>query len=202
MRIQDGYRLYFDGDSITDAGRDRNDYRSLSGYVRLVQDRLDAAGIRAECFNRGIAGNPSRYAGDEKAVAEIKPDVYSILIGINDAAQKYTANNPTDNATFEAQFRRILHTAARYARELIVIEPALFPSVPAKLNFYEDLDPKIHIMRKVAAEFRAAYIPLDGIFAALWIKNGPLLYSEDGVHPTEEGYRVIADAICEVFDGV
>ena len=57
MKLKSGMKILFDGDSITDAGRDREDRYSLSGYNRYISGSLAALGI--ECFNRGVSGNRS-----------------------------------------------------------------------------------------------------------------------------------------------
>ena len=53
------------------------------------------------------------------------------------------------------------------------------------------MDPKIHVIRKLAREYADVYLPLDGLFAAAYIGDDPLSFAADGVHPTEKGARFI-----------
>ena len=69
-----------------------------------------------------------------------------------------------------------------------------------------DLDPKIQIVRKLAREYADAYLPIDGLLAAAYLGTEPTVYAADGVHPTEEGARFIADyyleAVCDLIDDI
>lgn len=81
-------RILFQGDSITDAGRSReNDEWKGRGYATLVSAKLGFdEPNQYEFFNRGIGGNRSvdLLARIKSDVINLKPDVMSILIGVND----------------------------------------------------------------------------------------------------------------------
>jgi lysophospholipase L1-like esterase len=89
-----GSIVLFQGDSITDCGRDRsiqaaNDARALgTGYPLLLAGALRERNLDRDLqvFNRGVSGNTvddlhARWAAD---AINIKPGVLSILIGVND----------------------------------------------------------------------------------------------------------------------
>src|SRR6187549_3063833 len=86
--------VLFQGDSITDAGRDRlnpdaNDPGALGdGYAFLAACRLLAASPQESTlvYNRGISGNqvPDLQARWQRDCVELGPELVSILIGIND----------------------------------------------------------------------------------------------------------------------
>ena len=93
-RLLNQTTILFQGDSITDAGRDRsryyaNDARGMGGgYVRLIATQLLAQHPADEirCYNRGISGNKvhqlaARWQDD---CLQLRPQVLSILIGVND----------------------------------------------------------------------------------------------------------------------
>jgi lysophospholipase L1-like esterase len=183
--------ILFDGDSITDCGRDRTDKHSLSGYNALIAEQL---GMSASCYNRGISGATSGYLLSvlEENLKEIKPTVYSTLIGVNDTWRRYDSNIVTTAAQFEANIAAIFKLVSAYTSRVVVLEPFLIPTNKDLLVFYDDLTPKIQVLRKYAAAYHAEYVPLDGIFAELSIQNTPALYSADGVHPTPAGNAVIA----------
>ena len=82
--------ILFQGDSITDAGRNREDGHTGSlgfGYPQLVSGYLgfDNPG-EYKFYNRGISGDraASLYARVYRDTLNLKPDYMSILVGIND----------------------------------------------------------------------------------------------------------------------
>jgi lysophospholipase L1-like esterase len=192
--------VLFQGDSITDCGRSRTDGSGLGeGYpakiAGLWRNLFPASTL--EFLNRGISGNRAvnlleRYDADFKA---LKPDLVSILIGINDTWRRYDSNDPTSTEKYEANYRRLLENLKRDLPSalIVIIEPFLLNSDPAKAVWREDLDPKIQAARRLAREFADVFIPLDGIFtryAVEGIKEADM--SADGVHPTPLGHGIIA----------
>ena len=94
---------------------------------------------------------------------------------------------------FEKGYRDILtRTANETNARLILCEPFVLPVPEDRKAWREDLDPKIHVVRQLAREFNAIYIPLDGIFAAASAKREPAFWAADGVHPTSAGHALIA----------
>ena len=90
----------------------------------------------------------------------------SILIGINDSWRRYDSDDPTPKENFEADYRYILRqTRDQLHTKLILCEPFVLPVSEDRAAWREDLDPKISVVRKLAAEFNAIFLPLDGIFA-------------------------------------
>ena len=81
-------RILFQGDSITDADRNRTDHTRLGrGYPLLVEASLSLSEPNQHVFmNRGISGNRivDVYARIKCDIINLKPDVMSILIGVND----------------------------------------------------------------------------------------------------------------------
>ncbi|MGF6824389.1 acyl-CoA thioesterase-1 [Microbacterium sp. ZKA21] len=187
--------ILFFGDSITDAGR-RNDPEQLGdGYVRLIAARLADARPDLRVVNRGIGGDRT---GDLIARLDVdcideNPDVVSILIGINDVWRRYDDDDATSAEQFEANLRTIL-TAIRERTDaaIVILEPFLLP-VTDKLRFREDLDPKIEIERRLADEFGATFVPLDAVLAAAAQTDGPESIAGDGIHPTADGHRIVAE---------
>ena len=202
-------KILFQGDSITDAGRDRSDPHELGqGYPKYAAENIREAfpDLDLEFVNLGVSGDQTRdlVARLEKDFIEVDPDVVSILIGINDVWHRAETKEWLSNEQFEANYRTVLEALkTRTHAKILMIEPFLIP-VPDKEFFREDLDPKIQIVRKLAREYADSYLPMDGLFAAGYIGTEPTVYAADGVHPTEEGSRFIGDyyleAICDLLD--
>ena len=97
-------KILFQGDSITDAGRSReNDVEIGVGYPLLVKASLgfESHG-KYEFFNRGISGNRivDVYARIKSDIINIKPDVMSLLIGVNDVWHEFAVENGVDAEKF------------------------------------------------------------------------------------------------------
>ena len=109
----------FQGDSITDSGRNKEDNgfntsRALgSGYPLLAGAALleKYAGLDLKIYNKGISGNKVYQLAErwDKDCLDIKPDILSILIGVNDIWHKL---NGTYNGTVDI-YRKDLYRSSR-----------------------------------------------------------------------------------------
>lgn len=193
--------VLFFGDSITDAGR-RNDPDELGdGYVRAIAEELGTTAPAITVVNRGIGGDRTGdlIARLEEDVIALEPDVVSILIGINDVWRRYDADEETSAEQFEANLRTILTAIRdRTGARLLIVEPFLLP-VADKLHYREDLDPKIAVERRLAEEFGATFVELDAPLIALGQESTPETVAPDGVHPSADGHRFIANAWLSAF---
>ncbi len=198
--LEAGQTVLFQGDSITDAGRSRENNAELGrGYPNLVAAWFGMLypERRVRFLNRGISGNRAKdlQARWQADCIDLKPDWVSILIGINDTWRRYDRNDPTSAADYAAAYREILRRARDEARaRLIVLEPFVLPHPEDRKAWREDLDPKISVARELAREFNAIYIPLDGLFAAAAARREPAFWAADGVHPSQVGHAFIAHA--------
>lgn len=191
-------RILFQGDSITDAARNRENIHDLgNGYpkyaAQLIKDSFSDKEF--EFINLGISGNQTKDLVQrlQTDFIDIQPDIVSILIGINDVWHNSEGKKWLSNQRFEDNYRTVLSAIKEKTNaKIIILEPFLIP-VEDKLFFREDLDPKIQIIRKLAYEFADIYVPTDGLFAAVHLGNKPTDFANDGVHPTEKGAKLIAN---------
>jgi lysophospholipase L1-like esterase len=131
----------------------------------------------------------------DKDILFVKPDIISILIGVNDTWRRYDSNDPTSAKAFEKDYKALLDKIKKDLPKckIMLMEPFVLPSMPDRTKWREDLDPKIQVVRGLAKDYAKAYLPLDGIFAQAGIDQYD--YREmaaDGVHPTVIGHRIIA----------
>jgi acyl-CoA thioesterase I len=182
--------IVFAGDSVTDCGR-RDDRRGLgNGYVRDLFDSLGPK--RPRIVNAGISGNraadlEARWQTD---VLAHRPDVVSVLIGINDTWRRYDKNDPTSTESFERSYRALLEPVQA---KLILVEPFLLAVKDEQHTWREDLDPKIEVVRRLASEYGAVLVPADVEFNRQAEVVGATSLADDGVHPTAAGHRLLAD---------
>ena len=198
--IRDGALVLFQGDSITDAGRDRYDSSHLgSGYAMMASAWFSALYPEKSVrfLNRSIGGNRVRDLQDrwQKDCLELRPDWVSIMIGINDTWRRYDRNDPTSAQDYEAAYRAILEqTRERLNARVILCEPFVLPVPQDREVWREDLDPKLAVVRRLAREFGAILVPQDGIFAQAAAQREPAFWAGDGVHPTSAGHALIAQS--------
>ncbi|GAA0357517.1 SGNH/GDSL hydrolase family protein [Alkalibacterium iburiense] len=209
MKLKKNNTLLFIGDSITDVGRNREDYGSLGhGFPLMIAAYLQAMypEKRLTFLNRGIGGDrlidlKNRWEDD---CLDLNPDIVTILIGINDTwrnphPEKKVSEEKLNE--FEADYRYLLKSLLqRTDAKVILMEPFVLPYPKDRIVWREDLDHRIQIVRKMAREYQTELIPLDGLLNAAGIKNGFSYYTgEDGVHPTDAGHGTIAKYWLESF---
>lgn len=200
-------KILFQGDSITDAGRDKRNYHDLGpGYPKYAAEGITAAHPEAEFefINFGISGNRTSQLFDRLYTDGIafQPDVISILIGINDVWHRYGSERiATTDAQLELNYRSILERIKRETNAKIVILAPYVLDCPDNAYLSEDLKTVLPIVRSLAKEFADVYIPLDELFAeAIKTQPAPLYYSADGVHPNENGRKFIGEAYAKAVD--
>ncbi|MDR0401007.1 MAG: GDSL-type esterase/lipase family protein, partial [Treponema sp.] len=134
--------VLFQGDSITDCDRSREDGNDLgNGYPAKIAGlwRNLYPGLGPRFLNRGISGNrvrdlTARYDADFRA---LKPDLVSILIGINDTWRRYDSGDPTSTEAYEKNYRILLENLKRDlpGAAIVIMEPFLLNSDPAKAQW-------------------------------------------------------------------
>ena len=201
LRIAAGATVLFQGDSITDADRARFYPDDLGrGYALMAAGwfgaRAPERGVRF--LNRGIGGDRAvdlLARWDDDCLA-LRPDLLSILVGINETWRAFDDDDPTPTDAFERVYRELLSRTreALPATRFILMEPFSLPVAPERAAWRADLDPKIQVVRRLAWEFDALLVPLDGLFAQACARREPSFWAEDGVHPTPAGHALIARA--------
>lgn len=202
-------KILFQGDSITDAGRDRRNYYELGqGYPKYAAEliRNTHPDTDFEFINLGISGNRTCQLFDRlytDAIA-LQPDVISILIGINDVWHRYSPEHiETTDAQLELNYREILNRIKSQTNAKIMILSPYVLDANDKDNMKEDLKTVLPIIRKLASEYADVYVPLDELFSESLTKQPvPMYYSPDGVHPNENGSKFIAEHYAKAIEKI
>jgi lysophospholipase L1-like esterase len=204
-RAPTGTVVLFQGDSITDCGRNRaalepNAAGALgTGYPLLVAAAALAAhpdrGLRF--FNRGISGNKvpdlqQRWAVDS---LELQPDVLSILIGVNDFWHKLDGRYAGTVQDYEDQYWALLEQTRRALPRvrLVILEPFVLRCGAVDDRWFPEFDARRAAAARVAARARATFVPLQAVFDERSRAIPPQYWAADGVHPTPAGHAVIAE---------
>jgi acyl-CoA thioesterase-1 len=200
MPISQGNVVLFIGDSITDAGRNKEKPEQLgTGYALMASSQFASLypELAVKFINRGINGNRVKdlLGRWQEDCIDLKPDWVSIYIGINDCWRRYDRNDPTSVEDFAAGYRELLERTVRELDAgLVLIEPFVLPVPEDRRAWREDLDPKIQVVRDLAQEYGARYVALDGLFAQACAEAPAAYWAPDGVHPTPAGHARIAQA--------
>jgi lysophospholipase L1-like esterase len=196
--IKERTRVLFQGDSITDSSRNRDDPQDLGkGFPMMAASWFSALHpeMKVEFLNRGISGDRTKdlvQRWDADCLA-LKPGWVSILIGINNMWRRYDSNDPTPLDRFEAEYHTILdRTRGELKAKLILCEPFLLPISEEHIRWREDLEPKINVVHRLADDYHAILIPLDRLFREACERREPAFWAPDGVHPSLAGHAYIA----------
>ncbi len=199
-------KILFQGDSITDAWRSREDYHDLGrGYPKYAANylRQKYPEVEFEFVDLGISGNKTEglVARLQSDFIDIQPDIVSILIGVNDTWHHSDDRSWVPNELFESRYRTVLDAMKKIGAKIMMMEPFLGP-VEDKLFFREGLNFKIDTVRKLALEYADAYLPTDGLLHSAFIGDDHITYMADGVHPTPKGADFIGKKYVEYISPI
>ena len=199
--------ILFQGDSITDAGRDKqdnswNNSRTLgSGYPMLAGATLleKYASLGLKVYNKGISGNKVYQLAErwDEDCLNIKPDILSILIGVNDIWHKL---NGQYNGTVEIYRNDYIALLERTKKalpnvRLVICEPFAVPGVKAvDDSWYPEFYGYQRAAREIADQFDATFIPYQEVFEKAQAAAPGVYWTGDGVHPTLAGAQLMAQA--------
>lgn len=208
-------RILFQGDSITDFGRDRNDFYHMGrGYAMLVKAALGTDKPNEyEFVNRGISGNRvvDLYARIKADFINLNPDYASIYIGVNDAWHEISSHNGVDTEKFEKIYTMLIDEvkAACPDIKLMVIAPFVLEGtatcnteeIPDRLErFRVDVAEKAAVCKKIAQKYNLPLIDLQPVFDEACKKAPADYWAYDGVHPTPCGHEIIKRLWLEAFE--
>ena len=208
-------KILFFGDSITDAGRNKEKHPSFSnsaygvGYVMQVAGRLfEKSPVDYEIVNRGISGHRivDLYARAKIDCWNHQPDLISILIGINDIWHEVEVQNGVEPERFERIYRMLIEdTQARLPdTKLLLCAPFVLKgsATEAAWEQFSECSVYAEIVEKLAKEYGLYFLPLQEAFDAAADKYGAATFLFDGVHPTVQGATLIANEWMRTFEKI
>ena len=197
-------RILFQGDSITDAGRNRRLSHGLKGYTKKTAQKLflKEGFLKYDFYNRGVSGDRTwellkRYQAD---FVDMKPDVVTIMIGINDVWRKYDSNDPTTPEQYEENLVKLLTNIKKdTGAKIIVLSPYLTPD-PNNGKHDEmrgDVDIFIDKAEMVAKKYADAFVNTDIPMNKGVGEHSARAISGDGVHPAPKGQAILAGLLAD-----
>ena len=206
IRLDKGDVILFQGDSITDARRDRktqqvaNDASALGqGYAGMIAKGLlkDYAALDLHIYNRGISGNkvPDLERRWQKDALDLQPAVISILIGVNNIWHKLNGRYHGTPEDYRSGFAALLERTRQALpdTQLVICEPFVLRCGAVKDSWFPEFEERRAFAQVVADEAGALWAPFQETFDAE-VKAGskPSRWAGDGVHPTPEGHALMA----------
>jgi len=171
--------VLFLGDSLTAGYGLAED----EAFPALVQQRIDAAGLRYRVVNAGVSGDTS--AGGLRRIDWLLRQPIAVLVlelGGNDMLRGQDLDAVAENLRAIVDATRAAHPDAR----------VLVAGMRAPPNFGADYAGRFEaIYASLARETRAALIP----FLLEGVAGDAALTQADGIHPTAKGQRILADTV-------
>lgn len=208
MLLSKNQTILMIGDSVTDCNRrDENTAFLGNSYPHLVASELYLAypDMNIKVLNKGISGDTSKMLIDrwQEDVLDNKPDILTILIGINDVWRHYDCPDPSkrvSKADYIKNMRYMIESLIHTAKKIIVLSPFYLEndmSKPMKAQATEYID----ALRVLAKEYDVVFVDLQKEFEKLMKKYSAeqLSFKSDKIHPTMFGQYVIAKSILNVL---
>ena len=212
ISLQKNDVILFQGDSITDAGRDKNtttpNTPQMMGNGYVIQAAGDLLFKHAEknlsIYNKGVSGNKVPQLADrwETDCINLKPKVLSILIGVNDYWHTKTNNYQGTAKSYEDDYRALLQrTLAVFPDlKLIIGEPFAVNNIRAvDDSWYPEFDKYREVAQKLALEFNAVFIPYQQLINEAQKRAPGMYWTYDGVHVSLAGACLMANAWLEAI---
>lgn len=200
--------ILFQGDSITDAGREKKKPVPNSGlgrgYPSFVSKSLHESypELKLQVHNRGISGNkvPDLDRRWDRDCLQINPDYLSILIGVNDIWHMLNGRYQGTAETYRDGFDALLKRTRKALPEtrLIVCEPFVLMSgtvLQNKDKWFPEFTTRQKFAREVADGNKAVWVPFQEMFDQnVAAGTKPEALAKDGVHPTPHGHQLMAES--------
>lgn len=201
-------KVLFIGDSITDVKFNFRFMHKIKGrniYALQLKKRFKKYSKDIKVDIKGIASNRTYHLYDRLTAdcINLKPDVIIMLIGVNDAWENYGPENyPPLLRPMEPHMREIYRRirAELPDTQVLYLMPFLIDAVEEKLPFHKTLDEFREVLKGLAEENGALLLDLQQVFYDEQKNTDPKKLAIDGIHPTNLGHKVMADAVEKLIE--
>ena len=209
LTLKQGATILLQGDSITDAGRDKgneepNNVKALGrGYAQLIAYHLLAKypEKKLKIYNRGISGHkvPDLDARWDRDCIDLKPDILSIMIGVNDYwhtvafGSKYKGTVDSYETGLKALLKRT--TDALPDTQIVICEPFVVQAADksTRADWFPEFDHRRAKARAAAESIGVIYVEFQQMFdAAVAAGYDHKALAGDAIHPSTHGHALMA----------
>ena len=205
--IQDGERMLFIGDSITDCGRRDRAMPLGDGYVSMFTELATAKypERNIDWVNMGVGGNRTTHLKKrwQTDMIDHRPDRLSIKIGINDL-NSFRRGDPDGVSPdqYKRNYDEILTSSRQAVGEIPIllitpfyistdrddeVEGAVLGMIPEYINGVEEM----------SAKHGTLLLNLHDVFQEQLTYRPPSTFCPEPVHPNHTGHMVIANALMD-----
>ncbi len=201
-------KILFIGDSITDVKFNRRKRFTIKGknvYALQLKKRFKKYSKNIKVEIKGVASNRTYHVYDSLTsdCINLKPDVIIMLIGVNDAWENYVPEKyPPLLRPMEPHIREIYRRIRTELpnTQILYLMPFLIDAVEEKFPYHKTLDEFREVLKRIALENGATVLDLQEVFYQAQKSIEPEKLAVDGIHPTNLGHKVMADAIEKVLE--
>lgn len=199
--------ILFQGDSITDAGRQRDNLQANNldafgkGYALIAGSTLlnTHADKNIKVYNRGISGHrvPDLIQRWDKDTLDLRPTILSILIGVNDFWRTVDSGSQNTAAQYKQQYQQLLDNTLKQLPnvKLIIGEPFGVKNVQNVTDeWFPDFLGYQQAAKEIADEYQAIFLPYQSIFDKALKQADGAYWTADGVHPSMAGANLMAES--------
>lgn len=207
--------ILFQGDSITDAGRDRR----IAGTTNHTEGMGEGYAFIAACqlladypekhfkfYNRGISGNKVFQLKERwhKDCLCLKPDVLSVLIGVNDFWHTLSHDYQGTRDVYERDYLALMYSTreALPKTRIIICEPFILPCGHIEIEWLSQFQGYREAARKVADSIDAVFVPFQSMFDEACQRMPAAYWATDGVHPTAAANHLMAGTWVKTVSGL
>lgn len=178
--------ILFYGNSLTAGmGLDPN-----LAFPALIQQRIDSLGFDYLVVNSGLSGETTASGKNRLAwVLKQKVDIFVLELGANDGLRGIPLSETKKNLQLIIDQVKKSNPNVKIILAGMLIPPNMGPEYTDE---FKDIFPKL------ASDNELLLIPfiLDGV------AGDPELNQEDGIHPTADGHRLVAENVWEVLKAI
>jgi len=201
----------FQGDSITDAGRDDENQDNFGlgcGYALLLASDIEKNNKgKIKFINRGKSGDriTDVYARIKEDIINLKPDYMSILIGVNDVSHELTMGCGVTPKKFGMIYELLIEEIKESLPEIriIILEPFVLKGTATE-KLWNDFNCEVRkladVSKQIAQKYNLKFVPLQDKFDELSSDGDTRYWSVDGIHPTSAGHQVIKEELQKAIE--
>lgn len=207
MIFENGDRIVFAGDSVTDMGSAQPVGEGLGdnlghGYPRVIENMLTAyyPELNIRITNSGISGNTSRdlLARFDRDVIALNPDWVSICIGINDVWRQFDTPAMTDWAVspeeYEKNVEKMIVSVKDKVKGVLILSPYYMePNRADKMR--ARMDEYVEICRRLAQKHDCIFVDFQKMYEDFFQIRHSSCIAWDRVHPNQMGATLMAKEV-------
>ena len=204
LLFENGDRIVFAGDSVTDMGSAQPVGEGLfdnvgRSYVRVIENMLAVSypKVFLRVTNSGISGNTSRDLKNrfDRDVVNLNPQWVSICIGINDVWRQFDSPALTDICCdldeYEANLREMIEKIKDKVKGIFLITPYYIE--PNKKDMMRArMDEYCAVCKKLAKEYGCIFVDFQQMFEDYCKIRHSSYLAWDRVHPNQIGATLMA----------